>query len=309
MSKSRLLITFVLLMWFASALNAQTAGPALVPLEVRAPSVVQFEYDPFSGLPSSESFSVEVHNLSPGDSDFDELAQQQAILSIQPLDAASFNLVGQTLQLPVELVSNNQPSFTRVEQGYAGAILLSPEDSPSSVSEFTINLPESLYADAGGYTLDLEISLLDALSNEPIVASRLMTVEVSVVQKLQTNIAGTKGRYEDGANFAVIDFGELQTGEEQQVFIQVRGNTDANITVSSENNGKMLNKENPKLYVDYTVDVDGQVSDLEAPLVLARTLAKDLQGSAYPMKVTIGNVSKSFSGIYQDIISVDVSPQ
>lgn len=292
--------------------------------ELRVPSLVQFSYDPFSGLPGSESFVIEVHNLTvnggdtdddqpdnrqPDDSQSDENLQQQVVLSIQPLDAGSFNLIGKNLQLPVELVANNQASITRVDQGYAGPIILDSANTPSSLVEFDVKLLESIFADADLYTLELEVALLDIETNELIGSPRLMTIEVSVLQKLQTNIAGAKGRYEDGLNFAVIDFGQLQTGEQQQVFIQVRGNTDAKITVSSENKGRMLNKENPKLYVDYKVDIDGEVSDLEVPLNLARPVAKDLQGSAYPMTVTIGDVSSSFSGAYQDIIQVDVSPQ
>lgn len=307
----------VLCFWVVQSIAVHAQETEQAELEIRVPGVVQFNYDPFSGLPSSDSINIEIHNLAAevvdetedALPDLDDASLREVILSIQPLDAASFNLVGENIQLPIDLVATNQPTILPAELGYEGRIVLDMANTPSSLIELNLKIFESLYADAGSYILGLEISLLDPLTNELIGSPAQTSLEVSVLQKLQTNIAGAKGRYEDGVNFAVIDFEELETGEQQRVFIQVRGNTDADITVSSEHEGRMLNTENPKLYVDYTVDVDGEISDLEVPLKLARSVAKDLQGSAYPMTVIIGDVSKSFSGSYQDIIHVDVSPQ
>lgn len=93
------------------------------------------------------------------------------------------------------------------------------------------------------------------------------------------------------------------------MFIQVRGNAPANIKVSSENDGRMKHEEREDTYVDYSVVVDGESSTLESPLELQRIVASDLEGSAYPMTVTIGNVDSSYAGAYQDLITIDVSPQ
>ena len=319
---SRVRILFAMLISLpVFVIHAQTAAQDRY--ELRVPSIVEFNYDPFSGLPSSASFDIEVHSLlddsdvknidegysdaqqEPDGADF----QREVMLSIKPLNAGSFNLIGESIQLPIEFVAKNQPTIIRVAEAYEGRVLLNSNNNPSVIVELNTTVPESLFADAGEYLLELEVVLLDGETNELIVNPVQISVEVSVLQKLQTNIAGAKGRYDDGANFSVIDFGTLQSGEQRQVFIQVRGNTDADISVTSENKGRMLNTENSKLSINYTVEVDGELSELEVPLNLARSVAKDLQGSAYPMIVTIGIVKNSFAGVYQDIIHVDVSPQ
>jgi len=304
----------------AIAIYAQTAEQGSY--ELRAPASIEFNYDPFSGLPSSESFDVEIHNVvhssavdealddTQAEAGFADLnSQQEVILSIKPLNLGSFNLIGDSTQLPVELSAKNQPTVIRVGEAYEGRILLDAKNSLSGLLELSMAVPESMFAEAGAYTLELEVALFDSDTSEAIGNPIQISVVVSILQKLQTNIAGAKGRYDDGANFSVIDFGTLQSSEQRQVFIQVRGNTDADISVSSENKGRMINTENSNLSVNYTVEVDGELSELEVPLNLARSVAKDLQGSAYPMIVTIGNVRNSFAGVYQDIIHVDVSPQ
>jgi len=300
-------------------------------LEVDAPDVVQFDYDPFSGLPGSQSFTVDISNLAVEEVDTDdettdrqndgetddgidieepEVDQpQQVILTIRTIDAVGLELIGETMQLPMSLSAGTEPSIMPIDQGVAGLVTLDPTQSLAASIDLDVLVAESVFADAGQYSLNMEVALLDVETNELIGVAQPLTIDVFVLPKLQTNIAGTKGRYEDGSNFAVIDFGELQTGEQQQVFIQVRGNTLASIEIRSENEGKMVNTENAKFSVDYRVDVDGELSTLESPLTLSRSVAKSLQGSAFPMTVKIGNVSNSFAGTYQDIISVDVTPQ
>jgi len=106
-----------------------------------------------------------------------------------------------------------------------------------------------------------------------------------------------------------MDFGVLQTGESQQIFLQIRGNVPARIHLSSENSGKMRQQENSNFTVDYTVNLDGQEHSLLTPVSIARDIERSLHGTKFPMRVVIGDVAGKFSGVYRDIIYVDISPQ
>jgi len=93
------------------------------------------------------------------------------------------------------------------------------------------------------------------------------------------------------------------------VFLQVQGNTDAEIILSSENNGHLTHRSEQNAKINYSIEFDGKQSQLKTPLQVARPVAKTLRGSSYPLKVTIGDVEGSYSGQYRDIITIDVNPQ
>lgn len=319
-------------------LVAQDAIEALPELSI--PSDKVLTYDPFSGLPSSELFDINISYAEASqdqdevledstdmmesvaetatDEDLDlepipvqnsEIQPREYILKMLPVDNLPLQLTGSGPNLPIEVTRADRAILSPAGLGIETHLLVSTLPAEVTQVGFSLNIPESIYADAGDYSLILEVSLLDPISRAVLAGPKLMRITANVPKKLQTNIAGTRGPYDEGVDFSVIDFEELESGESRRVFIQVRGNTRAAITVSSENDGKMVNLENSKFYVDYSVDVDGTYSSLETPLKLNRTAARDLQGSAYPMTVTIGDVSRSFSGEYQDVITVDVTPE
>ena len=304
----------------SSALADDDDDDALSGIELQVAPSLQIDYKPFSGLPSSESLQLELRLEDQDDDDDDDddddlddddfqNSVQSLIIRFRPADQGAFNAVGEQLQLPVIMTSTTNQPLESINNEYRHQINIDLSSSEPETFDYSLSILESLYADKGSYFLYLDVELLDPVTEEIIGVTQSVEVEVVVNAKLQTNIAGTQGSYEDGTNFAVIDFETLETGEMKRVFIQVRGNTPAELTVSSENDGRMQNTKRSDLYVDYSVEVDGVYSTLEQPLKLARTVARDLQGSAYPMEVTIGDVESSFSGNYQDIIHVDVNPQ
>ena len=275
--------------------------------ELTMPASLHISYAPFSGQAAAETFQL---NIAPISVDEDLSGESRLLLlRIKPIDTAEFVATGEQSKLPLWLSSSGGAKLEAINLGYEQRLLLDAQLLEPLKLDYTLTVSESHYADPGLYELSLDVELLDAITEELVSVIRNLTVEVVVTPKLQTNIAGASGRYENGVNFAVMNFGTLETGESKRVFIQVRGNAQANIRISSENNGQLKHKERKDAYVDYSVSVDGVFSSLESPLFLERSVAKSLQGSAYPMVVTIGDVDESFSGVYQDIITVDVSPQ
>jgi len=182
-------------------------------------------------------------------------------------------------------------------------------NSKKEILNYQFIVPESIYADTGKYSLDVEIHAIDLDSKNQISNKVSTQIEVNVIPKLQTNLAGVSGKFKDGKSYAVLDFEELTTGESKTVFIQVRGNALANINISSENNGKMVHQKYNHLFIPYSVNVDGEKSMLSTPMVLSRRPEKNLNGSAYPMDVIIGNADNKYAGIYRDIINVNVTLQ
>lgn len=279
-------------------------------IEFELVGVPQMAYDPFSGLAVSENFVVKVRQIDSEGLDESELASTKNYkLIIRDSMQGTFELTDGQNKLPFLLMSKEQSLFEQVGVEYHDQIVV---QGSKSEHEFTyqLNVPRSKFAVPGTYETTLQIELRDMQTDELISDLEQMDVVVVVDPKLQTNLAGTRGNYEDGSSYALIDFGKLEAGESKQVFIQVRGNAPALISVSSENGGRMKHQRLKETYINYFVDIDGESSQLTSPLYLKRMVAKELNGSAYPMKVTIDeDIKSSFAGEYRDIITIDVSPQ
>ena len=212
--------------------------------------------------------------------------------------------------LPIAFENNNGNGRLNLFNGeYQYDFNVNQQSGSSIQLDFTASVPASIFAAAGLYVLGLEIDLVDAASGEPVASTQLFDFQVLVEPKLQTNLAGTRSAGVDGVKLSVIDFGELKTGMSERIFIQIRGNAPAKITVSSENKGRLLMEKTTHDFIDYSVSVDGESSTLEAPLNLRRPVTQDLRGTSYPMDVKIGNVEGAFAGVYRDVISIEVQPQ
>ena len=318
---------FVFLFFFTllviSALwSASIRAQELEAYIIDAESVVEFEYEPFSGQPSSRSWTLEISALNQDDNDGSDddpdnqvgqngPSPQRLLLRYRTSELQDFRLISDSGALPLEFLRANQSDtiLTRLTNEYQQEVLFDPTNESQVELDLLFRIPASVYAEAGQFTLRLDVEIFDADSLESVSDVFQLSLDANVEKRLQTNIAGTRGSYEDGVTFSVIDFEKLTTNESRRVFIQVRGNAPANIKVSSENDGRMKHEEREDTYVDYSVVVDGESSTLESPLELQRIVASDLEGSAYPMTVTIGNVDSSYAGAYQDLITIDVSPQ
>lgn len=279
-------------------------------VEVELVGVPQMTYDPFSGLVASENFVVRVRQAVS--EELEEAAQSSSKnykLVISDSIQGTYELTHGQNKLPFSLTSDEQSLFEQVGLEYHDQIVI-PANKKEHELTYQLNVPRSKFAVPGVYEAALQIELRDAQTDELLTNPEQMDVAVVVEPKLQTNLAGTRGNYEDGSSYALIDFGKLEAGESKQVFIQVRGNAPALISVSSENSGRMKHQRLKETYINYFVDIDGESSQLTSPLYLKRMVAKDLNGSAYPMKVTIDeDVQSSYAGEYRDIITIDVSPQ
>jgi len=263
------------------------------------PASVIVDYDPFIGFSGLQELHIEA--LYSGEE------QLQARLLITPDTSNGFYLSGVGDSLKFDIKSKNgSANFDQFQM---------PVSLTSSVAMQAIKLnfeiPAGQYADAGDMDIDLKIELVDALTSEPISDETILNLVGRVPMRAQTNFAGTTSGFENGSTYAKIDFGEIRGVDSRTINFQIRGNSDVDIDMSSENSGKMVNLETPDASpIYYTVNADGNESDLSVPLEFTRRPAKSLVGSSYPLTVTLNEMETGvFAGQYQDIISIDVTPR
>jgi len=282
------------------------------PFEISIETVSKIVYEPFSGLPSNQEFKI---TLEPSDSASDFLSGQggesnrRLRLRIRPSNKGDFQAQGRRQDLTTRFSSNNQRGrFRRVNDEYRQNFRVRNNNIRTKTFALTFSVVASQYADPGTYRLPLDIDLIDIASEEILNESKYI-IEITVGKKLQTNIAGANTNQDSNSRFAVVNFGVLKTGDSRRISIQIRGNTLADINLSSENNGRLIHTRESDLFVNYSVNVDGVSSELESPLNIIRSIDKTLRGTAYPMDIIIGNVEDKFAGKYRDIITVEVRPK
>ncbi len=297
------------------SLAKEIAGSSL---ELTGPGGLSFLYDPFSGQAGDQSIELAIEALlssQPSTRDAttvssSSIANQWFNLRIRPAGSKQFDLVSDNgTKLPLEVSSSAKQRLSFQNGHYIDFINFSNQQEGTLKLSYKFSIKPSVWAAPGSYKKLVLVELVNANNPEEIMVTKTLDIVATVEPKLQTNLAGQIGSFDNGVDVAIMDFGSLKTGASKKVFIQVRGNSKAMITLSSENKGVMKHSINPKWYVDYTVNVDGETSSLESPMRVERPVAKNFRGSAYPMQVTIGDVTKSFSGKYSDIITIDVNPQ
>ena len=269
-------------------------------------------YEPFSGLAANQNLKIEFTNNVLRGSDRTQLDNSTKRLKVLIFQANEQSLLarGDQQNLHVQLLSNSQQGrFRKIENLYQHSL------RPQSLNrlreqelEFTIHIPESQFAEPGIFRLPLEVQLVD-IESEQVLDEQTILVEISVSKRLQANIAGAQTNSNPNSKFAVVNFGVLKTNDSRRVSIQVRGNTSAQVKVSSENRGRLVHTKDSNLFINYSVDVDGEVSELNRPLWLSREVDKTLSGVAYPMDIIIGDAENKFAGQYRDIITVEVRPR
>jgi len=299
------------LMAVSSAVMAQSA-----PIDVRLKQPLPvIEYQPFSGKSGKQLLQIEFTPV-PDFSDIEGVAENDSIqqprrvsLRIRPSILGAFAARGESDQLPISLRLNSRKGqFDFFDNEYRHNFTVMPFSNETTTVDYEVYVTPGIFAVAGLYKLPLYVGIVDVATQAPLTDLIAVDVHVLVRPRLQVNIAGTRSSAGPGIKIPMIDFAELETGESQRVFIQLRGNAPATITVSSENNGRLKGSE-PATFIDYSVTVDNISSDLSQPLSIKRPVIRSLSGASYPMQVKVGNVEGAFAGIYEDMITVEVRPQ
>jgi len=303
-----LALALLLVGYSASSIQARANE---TPYDINLAPVAQITYEPFSGLPSRERLSISLARSDLAASDLATAIEQnrgrRLRLRIRTANSTGFFAVNGAQKLPVQIsrLGNSRGFGSANNEVYQDLVI--GNNLRSQRFDFRLSIPASIFAEPGAFSLPLNVELVDLTSNAVIADSNL-EIQAVVGVRLQTNIAGANTNRNVNSRFAMVNFGVLESGESQQVSLQIRGNSSADITLTSENDGKLRHNDDSELFVDYSVNVDGEASSLESPLNMIRAVDKTIRGSAYPVKIIIGDVEGSFAGPYRDVITVEVRP-
>ena len=132
----------------------------------------------------------------------------------------------------------------------------------------------------------------------------------NIVAMAQINIAGTSSSFGNSYGIDTIDFGDLETGKTQTVFIQLRGNSPMRMNIESANNGEMRHETIAGATgIDYTLGILGSTFKPVAARNFNGLLSSGLFGTNIPMTLVIQDVSNRAAGRYSDVLTISIEPE
>lgn len=261
------------------------------------------QYDPFLGGSSSATIVVNISQTS----------DDNCVLGLAVYDASQGNtryLRSGPDQLKYRLFTQNGVEI--INDSGAPSVVVTGNDHSKRVS-FLAQVPAGEIGPAGNYASRVTLRLFD-LSSSPVQIDRDVDAEIglTIEPRGQINIAGAAGA-PFGSTFGLsrLDFGELAQGAERRAFVQIRATTPVLVRISSRNRGVLLSSaagNQPGL--PYEARFDSELLQL-APSGTVTTKAPpaSMSGASYPFSVVItGNPEGFPAGLYEDLITFDISP-
>jgi hypothetical protein len=254
----------------------------------------RIQYDPFSPWPASAHADVILSNS--------EAVACPVRIAMTPGDP-SFILTsgGDALQ-----GSFNTPGGMGAH-GFQHDALAAP--GVSTVT-FNVEIAPGQVVPPGAYSAILTSTLVDETGDAASTFDQRSTEFTADTQaRVEVGIATGSGENWTVVQTSQLDLGELTTGDVGLAFIQVRGNTHAQIRVSSATASTLVREdaEPAEAPIGFSVRLDS------TPLAIAtgfdeiqRMPTATLAGSLYLLEVTIGAVQGRYAGQYSGVVEIDV---
>mgnify|MGYP006268072175 CR=1 FL=1 len=263
-------------------------------------SSLAVNYNPFETNPTDALLKVNISNAGSSPCVLE--------LNIVP-DSGRNRLTGPGGAIRFSVVNADDWRISRRGQVSASLRTTLPAGPVSRTFDLPFRIKEGQIKGPGTYSEALRIELKER--NKPGRSALLSdSVDFSAVinARVDAFLSFSRGAFGTGQSVNVFDLGILQTGLKDSVYLQLRGNTAARVTVQSQNGGKLIHQDNPSLgSIDYKMRVAGRPADMNSPVTVVRSLPPLERGRSFGLTFIIGQVNAQMAGVYKDIINVDVT--
>lgn len=287
-----------------AALIAVAATPAVAcdAIMVEAPSDVRIDYDPFESARSITPASFAIESRADTTCSIDIAVVDLGGL---PMDEAMIADSGVRIRF-----QTGASDIPLAPTGKVGVWRAEIQPNKRYRLAFAIVVIEDAVAAAGTHAERFSLELRDAGALVPLHAPAPVSLKLSSQPRAQMNISGTAGSFGQGGTISRVDFGELVTNSEKRTFLQVRSNTQARLTIVSENLGFLQHdtKSGSTDGIAYKAFLSGKEIDLTQVAQVFLTPPLNMSGTSLPFDLRIGEVGARRAGTYTDYLSINISP-
>jgi len=289
----------VILAIFASGADSASACDARI---VEQPSVLRMDYDPFASAPASGRmiFGIESRSTEPCPMDIALMGADRLPLEETEVGESGVRVRFNAGAGDTPMVATATPGIWRVQL------------EPGKRYRFTLDVVviRDAIAEAGEHSATLAMELRESGAIASDRGANPVTLKLVSPPRAQMNIAGASGAFGLGAGVSRVDFGEMTTGEQRRLFLQVRANTISRLTIDSANRGllKLGQDEKVEDSIGYAASLNGVDIDLSRHFETTLDLPRTLAGSSLPFDLRVGDVGAHVAGTYSDLITIEFSP-
>lgn len=154
------------------------------------------------------------------------------------------------------------------------------------------------------------LRLHDLDRGSEVIEQRDARLSANIVAVAQINIAASSSSFGSRYGVDTIDFGNLETGKQQTVYVQLRGNSSMRMTLESANAGLLRHEAiSTAPGIGYSVDILGQSFVPATRRQFNGLLSTGLYGANIPMSLVIGQVGDVPAGRYSDVLTLSIEPE
>lgn len=164
-------------------------------------------------------------------------------------------------------------------------------------------------AAAGEHAADLSLELRDPGTTVTHTAPVPVQVVLFVLPLAQMNIVGAVGTFGEGASVTAVDFGIITGPTTRRVFLQIRANGSARLTIDSINRGRLLREGGApnETGIPYAAQVGNDPVDLARHWERLVDTPRTVAGTSLPLDLIINGTPAAIAGKYSDTLTVEFS--
>lgn len=198
-----------------------------------------------------------------------------------------------------------------IPEAFASEVLSGTFDSIAELQQqsWYLAVPPMQVVVSGRYEDSIQLSLYEgSIDNHVLRDTATATISTTVGEVVELCITECGAPFDPFSRSRTMSFGNLVTGANRAVDLQVRGTVDYEVIVGSDNAGTMLHTLDKRSAVPYALTINGTSIDLGRNTVTIATGVgpTGMEGDRYEMRATIGEVAGALAGDYSDVINITV---
>lgn len=147
-------------------------------------------------------------------------------------------------------------------------------------------------------------------SNNRRGMTKQLVINVQKRVNVALSIVPEGGGFNAGSTQAVLDFGNMSTGQELGSDLIIKSNTGYRISMSSQNNGQFKH-QNSQSFIPYSFYLAGALRNLSGSaqnpvMMVIKSASSIAAGDRYNMRVRVGNIEGRPYGSYSDYVTITV---
>jgi hypothetical protein len=283
----------------ALALATQNAGACDVQI-VAAPAAVRIDYDAFAASTAETAASFDIDNRGDAACVVDLAIVRADHVPIDEITIASSD---------VRLKVSTDPVGGKVTPRATGIWAVRVEPSVTTRVTMRFDVIAGGVVAAGVHSDELSLELRQTGSAATLSAATPLLLALVSPPRAQMNIAGATGSYGSTGTVSAIDFGTLESGAARRVFLQIRANTTAILSIDSQHFGRLMPTADPESpdSITYAVQLSNEPVDLTQHWQREIAPPHTIAGTSLPLDITVGAVGAKPAGAYADLITIMLS--